>query len=100
MNISRTKLRNRDLLEIMRFSYCADKEAFVDAFSKLGIPIESEADLVELERIHNERLDTDGKLALKNSKGEPLKFDIREFVNYNIRLRQNQMKKCNIKFID
>lgn len=99
MEISVSKLRQRNLLEIMRLFYCMDKDRFVSAFSTLGIPIMSEADLEELAKIHENRWDVDGKLALKDEQGEPLKFDIREFVNYNIPLRNSQIVKCSVKFI-
>lgn len=98
MEVSKSKLKAGDLLETMRFSYCADKEAFIEAFAKLGLPIKSEEDLLSLEKWHNLGWDKQGKV--KNKNGEVVNFDIKHFVNYGIKLRHNKVLNCKIKFID
>ncbi len=45
MEISKSELRNGNTLAIMKFSWCADREAFVKAFDAIGIPVKSEKDL-------------------------------------------------------
>ncbi|HMT03304.1 MAG TPA: hypothetical protein PKD00_08380 [Burkholderiales bacterium] len=98
MEISKSKLKSGDLLETMRFSYCADRESFVDSFAKIGLPIKSESDLILLNKWHNEGWDKAGMI--KNSKGDNLVIDIKHFVNYNIKLRHNKVLQCKIKFIN
>lgn len=84
---------------MLNFAYCLDRESFVSAFDKIGIKITSEADIPALVTIHEQRLDVDGKLGVNNSNGEPLKIDLREFINYNIPFRSSQFAKCRIKYI-
>ncbi len=97
-SISKSKLRAGDLLETMRFSYCADKKQFVDAFARIGLPIESEKDLLTLERWYKEGKDKAGEV--KNKDGNTVEFDIKDFVNRGIKLRHNKVLNCNIKFVD
>lgn len=97
MNISVSKLKANDLLEQMRFSYCADKRSFVDTFNQIGIPVKSEDDLVKLNDLHNKGFDVTGKI--KNSQNKVLKFNIADFVRYNIRLNHSQLVNCNVKFV-
>lgn len=82
MNLSVTKLRSGDLLETMRFMYCADTKNFVDAFRMIGITINSEKDL---EALVDYNFDNQG-------------FNLRNFVN-GINLRNGQIKKCSATFI-
>jgi hypothetical protein len=96
MTISKSKLKAGDLLETMKFSYCADKEEFVKAFKRIGLPINSESDLETLNEWSKAGLDKLGKI--KNEKGELVKFNIKNFVKYNIKLRHNQVLNCKIKF--
>lgn len=95
--ISKSKLKAGDLLETMRFSYCADREAFVEAFKKIGLPINSEADLKTLVEWHKKGWDKNG--TIKNAEGNNLKLDISNFVNYGIKLRHNKVLNCKIKFV-
>ena len=97
-SISKSKLRSGDLLETMRFSFCADKKQFVDSFARIGLPVESEKDLVTLAKWHNEGLDKAGMI--KNKDGNYLDFDIKEFVNRGIKLRHFKVLNCNIKFVE
>lgn len=97
LEISKSKLKAGDLLEVMRFSYCADREAFVEAFKKIGLPVNSESDLVTLYDWHKKGWDKDG--IIKNSRGEKIKLDISNFVNYSIKLRHNKVLNCKIKFV-
>jgi len=94
--ISKDKLRRGDLLETMRFSFCADKEQFVKAFKSLGLPVNSEADLDTLNEWSKSGLDNLGQI--KNDRGEFVKFNIEKFVKYDIKLRHNQVLNCKIKF--
>jgi len=98
MEISKSKLKSGDLLETMRFSYCADKESFVNAFKSLGLPINSEDDLITLEKWHKNGWDKDGKI--KNKNNDFVNLDINHFVNYSIKLRHNKVLNCKIKFVD
>jgi hypothetical protein len=98
MEISKSKLKSGDLLETMRFSYCADREAFVQAFADIGLPVKSESDLILLTKWHTNGWDKAGKI--KNSKGDNITIDIRHFVNYNIKLRHNKVLQCKIKFVN
>jgi len=98
MEVSKIKLKQHDLLETMRFSYCADKEAFVNAFGKLGLPIKSEDDLLTLVKWHDNGWDKNGKVINKN--GDVVNFDIKHFVRYGIKLRHNKVLNCKIKFVD
>ena len=82
MNINILKLKQGDLFETMRFSYCADKKNFVEAFSNIGIQIGSEKDLY----------------ALANYKFPNTSFNLRDFVN-KIEIRHSQVKKCTASFI-
>ncbi len=97
-SISKSKLRSGDLLETMRFSFCADKEAFINAFDKLGLPIKSEDDLISLVKWHENGWDRDGKI--KNKNGDLVKLDINHFIRYNIKLRHNKVLNCRIKFVN
>jgi hypothetical protein len=82
----------------MRFSFCADREAFINAFSKLGLPIKNESDLLTLEKWHNKGWDKDGKI--KNKDGDFIIIDIKNFVNHSIKLRHNKVLNCRIKFVN
>jgi hypothetical protein len=95
--ISKSKLRAGDLLETMRFSFCADREAFIDAFKKIGLPVSSEADLKTLEEWHKKGWDKNGMV--KNLSGNKVTFDIHNFVNYGIKLRHQKVLNCKIKFV-
>lgn len=97
MIISVSKLKANDLLEQMRFSYCADKNSFIDAFNQIGIPVTSEDDLAKLNDWHNKGYDVNGKI--KNIQNKVLRFNLADFVRYNIRLNHNQLVKCNVQFI-
>lgn len=97
MEISKSKLKAGDLLELMRFSYCADKEQFVKAFSKLNLPIKSDQDLITLQKWNAKGYDKNG--LVENTLGEKIKFDIKEFVS-RIKLRHDKVLNCNIKFVD
>ena len=95
--ISKSKLKSGDLLEVMRFSFCADKEAFVNAFDKLGLPVKTEEDLVILKKWHDKGWDKSGQI--KNKNGDVVNFDLSQFVNYSIKLRHNKVLNCKIKFV-
>lgn len=82
MNINVLKLKQGDLLETMRFSYCADKRNFVQAFSDIGIQINSERDLE----------------ALVSYKFPNSSFSLRDFVS-QIEIRHSQVLKCSAKFV-
>lgn len=95
--ISIQKLKDNDLLTQMRFFWCADKENFISAFKRLGLPIKSEADLITLKEWSELGIDKSGKL--KTIKGDFLILDIQDFVNHNIKLRHNKLFNCNLKFV-
>lgn len=82
MIINVSKLKQGDLLETMRFSYCADRKNFVDAFRAIGIQINSERDLE----------------ALATYNFPNVNFSLRDFVN-QIELRNNQIANCKAGFI-
>lgn len=82
MIINVSKLKQGDLLETMKFSYCADTRNFVDAFKSIGIRINSERDLE----------------ALVNYRFPNSNFNLRDFVN-RIELRHNQIINCKAGFI-
>lgn len=98
MNISISKLKQGDLLETMRFSYCADKDNFTKAFNSIGLPIRGDADLVQLADWSNKGYDTGSRI--KNSNNVVLRnFSIKDFVN-DIKIRHNMVAKCtDIKFV-
>lgn len=98
MEISISKIKKGDLLETMRFCYCADKESFVSAFNKIGLPINSEDDLITLNQWHKDGLDTTGKIKLKN--GNIITFDIDRFVKNNIKLNHNSVLNCKFTKIN
>lgn len=98
MEVSKSKLKSGDLLETMKFSYCADKDSFIKAFQKLGLPIKSEDDLLTLNSWSLRGLDKAGKI--KNINGNTVDFDIKHFVNYSIKLNHTKVLNCKIKFID
>lgn len=96
MTISKSKLKSGDLLETMKFSFCADREEFIKAFKKIGLPITSESDLDTLNQWSKKGLDVLGQI--KNEHGEFVRLNIENFVKYDIKLRHNQVLNCKIKF--
>lgn len=98
MNISRTKIQEGSLLEIMRLAYCLDKQSFVKAFDEIGLPVENEDSLVVLNDWHEKKFDVDG--IIKNVNNENLTFNMRDFVNYNIKINHSEINKCDAVFTD
>jgi hypothetical protein len=80
----------------MRFSYCADRPAFVSAFEKIGLPVKSEDDLITLYDWHTKGLDRAGKIKLSNNTF--LNLDIESFVK-RIKLRHDVVLNCKIKLL-
>ena len=96
--IQKSKLQKGDTLEILKFSFCADKEQVIKSFASIGIPIKSEEDLPIIVEWHKKGYDLSGKL--KNINGEFLKLDIDNYIKNVIKLRHDKVLNCKIKIID
>lgn len=71
-----------NLFEKMRFAYIADPDAFINAFSNIGIILDQSNiynELLTLDDIHKKGADKSG--LLKTNSGQPIIFDISKIVD-------------------
>jgi hypothetical protein len=100
IEISASKLKANDPAEVVRFSYYADPERFVQAFNNVGVSM-SEQDLPALINYIITGKDKKGVLkAPANSKnpGAPIAFDGMNVI-HNIVIRHDMLDKSGIKII-
>lgn len=95
--ISKSKLKNRDILEVIRFAYFADEVSFKKAFAEKGIGIDDETDLLLLADYAKSGKDKSGEL--KKEDGTPIVFNAMDIIHsYDIDL--NKLDNSGIKFIE
>lgn len=94
--ISYKKITSGDILEKLKFAYCADPDNFIAAFAKLGIainPNDIANDLNTLANFHNTGKDMDGSLKINN---QSIRFNISTYVD-SIPVRKSSINNCGMK---
>lgn len=87
IEISKSKIKNGDVLESLRFLFYADKERFKEVFDaeEFDFDVEPEEELKSLAVIEKSGDDLKGVV---NLGGEPARFSVRELMN-QVRVRHN-----------
>ena len=95
--ISAKKIKSGNVLERMRFIFCADRENFTKAFKSIGVEVKNEKDLETLAQLHELGDDVKGKL--KNNKSQDVVFNLTKFID-QIQIRHSNLNNCQIKLVD
>lgn len=88
-NISLELLKKDDIKSWLRFTYLSNPVEFIETFRKIGIIIDSEQDLKNLEELYINRDDLKGTIKSEIT-GKPVKFDLLETLK-NIRLKKSDL---------
>lgn len=80
-----------DLLEVMKFIYCYDRNNFKSKFAEYNIPINGYDDLVHLYAMN--KTGRDLSEGIINSKMEPIKININDFVKNTIGINADIINK-------
>lgn len=91
LKISKGKLKQGSVIDILRFAYCADTENFHNHFKSIGIDINDDEDLKALAKLHSQGKDLDGTMGTK--------FDLMKFIG-GMKIRHNKLNNCAIRLID
>ena len=103
MPISMQKLRQKDILERLKFAYAVSPRNFRRVFEKVGIKITGPDDLVVLADLHESGRDRAG---FKGSNGEIYAFNVEEILNRpknhpdSIRATNRMVAGAPIKWVD
>jgi hypothetical protein len=96
--VSAKLLKQKDLSEMLKFSYFADKDQFKKTFFKHGIIIHNEFDLPMLEEMSSSGADINGAIRTSDT-GERIVFSVINILG-EIHVNNNMFKKSNIEIID
>jgi len=99
IHIQRKKIIEGDALSLMLLAWCVDEEAFKEAFNKVGIQVENEKDVAQLQSFNENGLDVKG--VLKDSDDNPIKFNVMEvFSTIEVENAPEKIAACRAKIVD
>lgn len=98
VNISASKMRNGDLLELARFAYFGDTSAFKTAFQNVGLTITQPSDVNNLVYWIILGKDKDGTV-FKDAQGNPIMFDGANIIRHGIQISNASLRNAGLNFI-
>lgn len=90
--ISKSKLKDGDVYEKLRFLYNADPDRFENVFSFIDFSNKPEDELISLSNLSKSGGDVSGKLKID---GKPFVFNVDDLIS-KVRIRHQRLAQSNI----